>query len=34
VKEYIDFVLSPRVQETVVRDAGYIPITAKAVHGD
>lgn len=31
--DYIDFVLSPQVQETVVRDAGFIPITAKTVHG-
>lgn len=30
VKRYIDFVLSPVVQEGVVRDAGFIPITAKA----
>ncbi|MEN6431225.1 MAG: phosphate ABC transporter substrate-binding protein [Coriobacteriales bacterium] len=29
VKEYVDFVLSPDIQETVVRDAGFIPITAK-----
>jgi phosphate transport system substrate-binding protein len=32
--EYIAFVLSPAVQETVVRDAGFIPITAKEVSGD
>lgn len=29
-KKYIDFVLSPAIQESVVRDAGFIPITAKA----
>jgi phosphate transport system substrate-binding protein len=32
--EYIRFVLSPTVQETVVRDAGFIPITAKEALGD
>lgn len=31
---YIDFVLSPGVQDTVVRDAGFIPITAREVSGD
>lgn len=30
---YIDYVLSPRIQDTVVRDAGFIPITAKEVFG-
>lgn len=30
---YIDFVLSPEIQDTVVRDAGFIPITAKAGSG-
>ncbi len=28
-KAYIDYVLSPAVQDTIVRDAGFIPITAK-----
>lgn len=28
-KKYIEYVLSANVQETVVRDAGFIPITAK-----
>lgn len=28
-KGYIEYVLSPEVQDTVVRDAGFIPITAK-----
>lgn len=32
-REYIDFVLSPDIQETVVRDAGFIPITAKGAYG-
>ena len=27
--DYIDFVLSPDVQDTIVREAGFIPITAK-----
>lgn len=31
---YIDFVLSPSIQDTVVRDAGFIPITAKEASGD
>lgn len=31
---YIDYVLSPSVQDTVVRDAGFIPITAKEASGD
>ena len=30
---YIDFVLSSSVQDTIVRDAGFIPITAKEVSG-
>ncbi|MDO8880701.1 MAG: phosphate ABC transporter substrate-binding protein [Coriobacteriia bacterium] len=30
---YIEYVLSPAVQDSVVRDAGFIPITAKEVHG-
>ena len=30
VKRYIDYILSADVQEGVVRDAGFIPITAKA----
>lgn len=30
---YMDFVLSPDVQDTVVRDAGFIPITAKEALG-
>ncbi|MBN2404183.1 MAG: phosphate ABC transporter substrate-binding protein [Coriobacteriia bacterium] len=29
VKQYLDYVLSPAIQDTVVRDAGFIPITAK-----
>lgn len=33
-KAYLDFVLSPDVQESVVRDAGFIPITAKGSNGD
>lgn len=28
-KEYIDYVLSEEVQESIVRDAGFIPVTAK-----
>ena len=32
--DYIAFVLSPAVQDTVVRDAGFIPITAKEAIGD
>lgn len=28
-REYIDYVLSPAVQDTIVREAGFIPITAK-----
>jgi phosphate transport system substrate-binding protein len=32
VKEFIDYVLSPEVQEDVVRDAGFIPVTAKDAH--
>lgn len=31
---YMDYVLSPEVQDTVVRDAGFIPITAKEALGD
>jgi phosphate transport system substrate-binding protein len=34
VKRYIDYVLSAEVQEGAVRDAGFIPITAKEVSGD
>lgn len=30
---YIEYVLSPSVQDTIVRDAGFIPITAKEVSG-
>ncbi len=33
-RQYIDFVLSPDVQDTIVREAGFIPITAKEVPGD
>ncbi|MDZ4064575.1 MAG: phosphate ABC transporter substrate-binding protein [Coriobacteriia bacterium] len=29
-KEYADFVLSPQVQDTIVEDAGFIPISRKA----
>ncbi|MCE5191749.1 MAG: phosphate ABC transporter substrate-binding protein [Actinomycetia bacterium] len=32
-KEFIDFVLSAKVQDSVVRDAGFIPIGAKEAHG-
>lgn len=32
-QEYIDYVLSPDVQDTIVRDAGFIPITAKEAIG-
>ncbi|MHB1341096.1 MAG: phosphate ABC transporter substrate-binding protein [Coriobacteriia bacterium] len=28
-KQYIDYVLSDEVQESIVRDAGFIPVTAK-----
>jgi phosphate transport system substrate-binding protein len=31
---YIEYVLSPDVQDVIVRDAGFIPITAKEVQGD
>ncbi len=31
---YIAFVLSPEVQDVIVRDAGFIPITAKEALGD
>jgi len=30
---YIDYVLSPDVQDSIVRDAGFIPITAKEAVG-
>lgn len=33
-QDYIDYVLSPDVQDTIVREAGFIPITAKEVPGD
>ena len=33
IKQYLDYVLSPAIQDTVVRDAGFIPITAKEVFG-
>ena len=29
-KEYIDFVLSPAVQDTVVQDAGFLPVTHRS----
>jgi phosphate transport system substrate-binding protein len=32
--DYIQYVLSPEVQDVIVRDAGFIPITAKEVKGD
>lgn len=32
-QRYMDYVLSPQVQDTVVRDAGFIPITAKEAIG-
>jgi len=31
--QYIEYVLSPAVQDVIVRDAGFIPITAKEVSG-
>lgn len=31
---YIDYVLSPDVQDVIVREAGFIPITAKEASGD
>mgnify|MGYP001115808058 FL=1 len=31
---YIEYVLSPEVQDVIVREAGFIPITAKEVSGD
>lgn len=33
-RSYIDYVLSPDVQDSIVRDAGFIPITAKEALGD
>jgi len=33
-RDYIDYVLSPEVQDVIVREAGFIPITAKEVPGD
>jgi len=33
-RDYIEYVLSPDVQDTIVRDAGFIPITAKEAIGD
>ena len=33
-REYMSFVLSPDVQDTIVREAGFIPITAKEEFGD
>lgn len=33
-REYISYVLSPAVQDTIVREAGFIPITAKEESGD
>lgn len=32
-KDYMDYVLSPEIQDSVVRDAGFIPITAKEALG-
>lgn len=32
-RDYIEYVLSPDVQDTIVRDAGFIPITAKEAIG-
>lgn len=32
-RDYIDYVLSPEVQDVIVREAGFIPITAKEVSG-
>lgn len=32
--EYMNFVLSPAVQDSIVRDAGFIPITAKETLGE
>lgn len=34
IADFLSYVLSPAVQDTVVRDAGFIPITAKEVLGD
>jgi ABC-type Fe3+ transport system substrate-binding protein len=31
---YIEYVLSPEVQDVIVRDAGFIPITAKEGSSD
>lgn len=33
-RDYIAYVLSPDVQDTIVREAGFIPITAKEDSGD
>jgi phosphate transport system substrate-binding protein len=33
IKEFLDYMLSPAVQDSVVRDAGFIPITAKEALG-
>lgn len=33
-RDYMDYVLSPDVQDVIVREAGFIPITAKGVSGD
>jgi len=33
-REYIEYVLSPAIQDTIVREAGFIPITAKEGLGD
>jgi len=33
-REYMSYVLSPDIQDTIVREAGFIPITAKEESGD
>lgn len=33
VAEFLDYVLSPAVQDSIIRDAGFIPITAKETPG-
>lgn len=33
IKDFLDYMLSPAVQDSIVRDAGFIPITAKEALG-